>query len=188
MMFSTRIFYVFMFSFVLLSPFCKVSLAVTSLDSIENNASIQTQKPYDLTFIDEMTEHHRMGVEMAEMAVEKAHHSELRELAKKMVKAQLEEIKIMQHWRKNWYPHADEFESHAVGMRMEELERLSGNAFDVAFLDSMIMHHPGAIYLGHESQKRGKHSKLRNLGRKIASDQIKELDTMRHWRHHWHNH
>lgn len=105
-----------------------------------------------------------------------------------MVVAQAEEIKMMRHWRKDWYPHTPDFKSHSVGMRMENLEALSGEEFDIAFLDSMIMHHPGAIYLGHEAQSRGYHRVLISLAKKISAEQIKELNLMRKWRHHWTNH
>lgn len=160
-----------------------------SLESKENiQKQIETTKPYDRTFIDEMTEHHKEGVMMAEMAVRKAHHPELKTLAEKMVMAQAEEIKMMEDWRKNWYPSAAEFESHSVGMRMERLEALSGEEFDIAFLDSMIMHHPGAIYLGHEAQSRGYHRALISLAKKISASQIKELNQMRNWRYHWTSH
>jgi uncharacterized protein (DUF305 family) len=149
---------------------------------------IETTKPYDRTFIDELTEHHKEGVMMAEMAVRKAHHPELKTLAEKMVMAQAQEIKMMQDWRKSWYPRAAEFENHSAGMRMERLEALSGEEFDIAFLDSMIMHHPGAIYLGHEAQSRGYHRVLINLAKKVSTSQIKELNQMRNWRYQWSAH
>ena len=143
------------------------------------------QKPYDLTFIDEMTEHHKEGVMMAEMALKKGYHAELRKLALKMLKAQKEEIMKMQKWRKLYFPHAKAFDSHAVGMRMEKLESMSGNTFDLAFLDSMISHHPGAIFLGYEAQGRAVHHNIKSLGKIIAASQLKELNLMRHWRNVW---
>lgn len=182
---------------------CSLILATTLLGAIPHSAvsaekdldgedtvleNEKTLKPYDRTFIDEMTEHHKEGVMMAEIAVRKAHHPELMKMAKMMLSAQSEEIRTMQTWRKSWYPQASEFRSHSVGMKMEKLEDLSGEEFDIAFLDSMIMHHPGAIYLGHEAQSRGHHRNLINLAKKISTDQIKELNQLRTWRFHWTNH
>lgn len=151
----------------------------------QEQKEVSHAKPYDLTFIDELTEHHMEGVMMAEMAAMKAVHPELRKMAKMMAEDQAKEIEMMEDWRKEWYPHAEAHVSHSVGMRMERLEVLSGNEFDAAFLDSMISHHPGAIYLGKESQTRGYHRKLINMGKDVAVSQIKELNQLRKWRHHW---
>lgn len=156
-------------------------------DSFLKESNLAT-KPYDRTFIDEMSEHHKEGVMMAEIAVRKAYHPELRKMAEMMVKDQANEIKLMKSWRLAWYPQAADFKSHSVGMRMEKLEALSGEEFDVAFLDSMIMHHPGAIYLGHEAQVRGHHRSLVTLAKKISTAQIKELNQLRMWRFEWTNH
>ena len=163
----------------------EVNSEVPNLVTLDSTESV---KPYDRTFIDEMSEHHKEGVMMAEIAVRKAHHPELKKMAQMMMKDQMDEIKLMQEWRRDWYPHAADFRSHSVGMRMEKLESLSGEEFDIAFLDSMIMHHPGAIYLGQEAQSRGFHRKLINLAKKISSAQIKELNQLRMWRYVWSNH
>lgn len=155
-------------------------------DSLSKETNMEA-KAYDRTFIDEMTEHHKEGVMMAEIAAKKAHHPELRKMAMMMMKDQSEEIKLMKSWRIAWYPQASDFQSHSVGMRMEKLESLSGEEFDIAFIDSMIMHHSGAIYLGHEAQGRGYHRSLVSLGKKISMAQIKELNQLRTWRYSWTN-
>lgn len=169
-----------------LSAFASVSNPSLATDiQDQEQKEISHSKPYDLTFIDELTEHHKEGVMMAEMAATKAVHPELRKMAKMMAEDQAMEIAKMQEWRKDWYPRAEEHDSHSVGMRMERLEALSGNEFDLAFLDSMISHHPGAIYLGKESQTRAYHRKLIILGKEVVVSQIKELNELRKWRHSW---
>lgn len=144
-----------------------------------------TVRPYDVRFIDELSQHHKDGIMMAEMAVEKAFHPELREMAKMMVAAQMAELETLQGWRAKWYPNAKAWEYKGMEMDMSRLESTSGNEFDLAFLDSMIMHHPGAIFLGVEGSRRGKHRELRKLAAKVARDQIREVDMMRDWRDMW---
>lgn len=126
-----------------------------------------------------MSEHHKDGVEMAKMAVEKAKHEEVREMASMMVQAQAQELAQLQEWRKEWYPEAKPSNSHSVGMRMEKLASMNGLDFDLGFLDSMKMHHPGAIYLGIEAQERAEHDALKALALKIKNAQIKELNEIR---------
>ncbi len=119
---------------------------------------------------------------MAELAAEKAVHSELREMARKMMKVQRAEIETMQKWRRAWYPTVRPFASRSPGMAMEELRAMSGNEFDLAFIDGMIAHHPGAIYLGTEAQTNSRHADLKALGKRIASTQKTELRDLRSMR------
>lgn len=142
-------------------------------------------RPYDLRFIDELSQHHKDGIMMSEMAGEKASHPELKQMAKEMVAAQMGELEMLQKWRAEWYPNAKAFVFKGMDMDMGRLESTSGNEFDLAFLDSMIMHHPGAIFLGVEGSRRGKHRALRRLAAKVARDQIREVDMMRDWRDMW---
>lgn len=167
----------------ILSALTMLSL-ITSL-SFAQDAEILHSRTYSVQFIDEMSSHHKMGIEMAEMAINKAYHSELKNMARMMKTMQEKEVETMQMWRERWYPSAPKYEYKGAEMDMSKLERLSGNAFDVAFLDSMILHHGGAIFLGGEAYKRSEKAQIRMLGRKIAKDQCKETLKMRELRDQW---
>lgn len=58
---------------------------------------------FDETFIDIMSRHHDSAVEMAQLAGTKATHNELKQLAAKIAKDQLEEIKQLKSWGKSWF-------------------------------------------------------------------------------------
>jgi len=60
--------------------------------------------PFDARFIDAMIPHHEGAVTMAQEALTKAEHPELRELAQQMLVAQEREIADMRAWRQAWYP------------------------------------------------------------------------------------
>lgn len=141
-------------------------------------------RPYDVIFLDEMTAHHKEGVEMAKIGALKAKHAELRDLSKKMVEMQKAEIILMQSWRNTWYPEIP-YVNHGVGMNMKKLMSLSGDEFDLAFIDSMIPHHQGAIYLGMEAQLNGDHTEVLMLGKKISRMQKEEMNKLRKWRYTW---
>ena len=59
--------------------------------------------PFDQQFIDSMVPHHQSELMMAQMAVKKAPHREVRNLARKMIRDQQKEIAQLKSWRKAWY-------------------------------------------------------------------------------------
>ncbi len=142
-------------------------------------------RPYDIKFIDEITAHHRMGIEMSRIAVEKAYRADLRKMAQKMIQDQKKDISKLERLARIRHPTAPRIKDMSVGMNINRLRSLSGPEFDVAFLDSMIQHHPGAAYLGIEAQTRAQHLELKKIASKIANAQVSELRQMRKMRDAW---
>lgn len=148
----------------------------------EKGAGGTTSFPYDLKFIDELTAHHNDGIQMSELAVQRTQSPELREMAQKMVTDQQSEIQKLSGFRERWYADSPEHVDRTGSMQSPDLMAATGMEFDRKFLDAMIEHHPGAIYLGLEAIQRARHSEIRKLGRKTADTQIKELNDMRKMR------
>src|SRR5688500_2143065 len=63
--------------------------------------------PFDLVFIDAMVPHHDGAILTAEIALVRAEHEELRQLAQSIVETQAAEIAQLQTWRAAWYGDAD---------------------------------------------------------------------------------
>ena len=61
---------------------------------------------------------------------------------------------------------------------MEELESLSGAAFDKQFLTMMIAHHEGAIEMAKTEQADGQNSDAITLAEQIEEAQTTEITTM----------
>ena len=59
-------------------------------------------KDFDLMFLDMMTPHHQGAVTMANEALKKAEHPEIKTLAQNIIKAQEAEIKQMAEWKAKW--------------------------------------------------------------------------------------
>ncbi len=57
----------------------------------------------DRMFLRMMIPHHRLAVEMAEEALEKAEHQEIKELARRIIEEQTAEIKLMEGYLEAWY-------------------------------------------------------------------------------------
>ena len=140
------------------------------------------QSDQDRRFADAMTMHHRDGIEMARLAVDKAVHEELRSLAQKMIDDQRRDIEEMQSLR-GGDPQTpmDEMmkmpgmmpESEMKG-DMARLEAATGNAFDVAFTEVMQKHHQGAITMSNDEVRDGQLEAMKNVARRIARMQSEE--------------
>ncbi len=64
-----------------------------------------------------------------------------------------------------------------MGM-MAGLSRLSGKAYDVAWLEAMIDHHDDALHMAERLLKRAEHAELRALAEAILRDQSAEIALM----------
>lgn len=151
--------------------------------------------PFDQAFIDAMVPHHQGALMMANMAVKKAHTSEVRTLARKMVSDQKKEIAQMKAWRKAWYNSAQTpsmmhdgdkmmMPGNMMGLPMKgemdmgHLKNAKGRDFDKMFLKMMIPHHAGAIMMGEEALNVTGRKEIRALSHQIIAAQAREIGKM----------
>lgn len=67
----------------------------------------------------------------------------------------------------------------------EQLESLSGDEFDKAFIEMMIAHHEGAVDMAELIPARAKHNEIKTLGEAIITAQTKEIAAMKQWQKDW---
>lgn len=65
----------------------------------------QKDPDYEDRFIDMMIPHHETAIRMADDALGKATHPEIKKMAQDVIDAQKKEIARMGQWRKEWYGH-----------------------------------------------------------------------------------
>lgn len=143
---------------------------------------------HDDNFVDAMIMHHRDGIAMSRMAVQKAQHAELRDLAQKMIDEQEKDIRDLEAMRDtSESPTRPELADMPgmMGMNMRWLEAKSGNDFDVAFLLAMSEHHMGGIRMSRDEISRGSDARPKRKAREIAAKQQRERRTMMSWRRAW---
>ncbi|NJK36058.1 MAG: DUF305 domain-containing protein [Oscillatoriales cyanobacterium SM2_2_1] len=58
-------------------------------------------------------------------------------------------------------------------------------AFDLRFIDAMILHHEGALSMAESALKSSLRSPLKSLAREILRTQRQEIIQMRAWRRQW---
>ena len=138
----------------------------------------------DLWFIDNMTAHHHGAVHMAEDALKKAKHPELKTFARQIIKDQNGEISQMKKWRNAWYKGAPSAKSKNIpGMQMPA--QMPSGGYDVQFLHDMIAHHEGAVEMSKEALDKGKRPEIKQLAQKIIKAQEAEIEKMKKWKTEW---
>jgi uncharacterized protein (DUF305 family) len=157
---------------------------------------------YDLRFIDGMAVHHQGAVDMAEEALTKAQHPELKKLAQDIIAAQNSEISQMKEWRTAWYPQADSAPmayhsqmGHMMPMSDQQKQGMMmnmdlGNAdaeFDLRFINAMLPHHEGALVMAQDALGKSSHPEIKKLAQGILTSQQQEIAQMKQWRKDWYN-
>jgi uncharacterized protein (DUF305 family) len=67
----------------------------------------------------------------------------------------------------------------------DQLEDLSGDDFDEAFIEMMIAHHQGALDMAELVPSRANHDELKELSEDIIAAQTKEIAQMKQWQEDW---
>src|SRR5437773_10452416 len=128
------------------------------------NASLESLKgaEFEQSFLQQMIQHHRSGIEMAKLASDQTKRTELRDFASKMISSQQQEIDKMSGWLKSWYnASAKEVANEAANKEMEmHMSMFSGKRdadFDKAFLEMMPKHHHVAVEMAEQAEKKATH-------------------------------
>ncbi len=156
------------------------------------NASLEKLKGADFeqSFLQQMIQHHRSGIEMAKLATDHTKRAELQEFASKMIASQQAEIDQMNGWLKSWYNAspkevANEAADKEMKMHMSMFNGKHDADFDKAFLEMMPKHHHAAVEMSEQAEKKGTHPELKELAAKMAKDQQKEIKQMKSWAQSW---
>lgn len=152
---------------------------------------------FDRMFIDMMVPHHQGAVAMAQIALQRGLHSEIKTMAKSIITDQQAEIRTMRQWRKAWFGsaqtpdmmHMPSLPGMAMGMNMmgdiNYLRTETQVPFDKAFINDMIPHHQMAISAAELELRFGSQAKLKALAMTIIASQAREVGIMKAYRHVW---
>jgi uncharacterized protein (DUF305 family) len=148
---------------------------------------------YDQRFIDLMIPHHMGAVHMAEDALQKATHPELKQFAQSVIDAQQKEIGQLKTWRQQWYGDStiadmisgSSMDMHGMDQQMMAHLGASDSTYDQRFIDMMIPHHEGAVMMAQDAESKSTRKELRDFSTKIIADQNSEIAQLRGWRSQW---
>lgn len=68
---------------------------------------------------------------------------------------------------------------------VDSLNDKSGDDYDKAFIEEMIMHHQSAVDMANLSAGRAKHEEIKQLSNDIINAQEKEINQMKQWQMDW---
>lgn len=165
---------------------CAAFLAFTSIGFAAGPAPEHDQRRFEIDFMKTMIDHHFGGVKMAELCAGRTIHAELKTMCDQIKAAQTEEIAKMRGWLKTWYgiDHEPRLDRKAQ-RQVEELSRLTGAAFEKAFMAMMIKHHSDAAKDSIECLNQAYHPEMLNMCAMMLGAQGDEIAMMRIWLMQW---
>jgi uncharacterized protein (DUF305 family) len=136
--------------------------------------------PKDVGFAEMMIPHHEQAILMSELALANSEDSEVRELAQTILDAQSPEIEQMKSWPGvNPSLHSGHMMDGMLSdSEIEALRQAMGKSFDLLFLEGMIKHHEGAIFMA-EDVVDSENPEVSDLAKAIISAQKSEIALMR---------
>lgn len=160
---------------------------------------VSMNRNIDAHFIEEMIPHHESAISMSKLALQRATHQELKDLAQNIINSQSKEIDQMKAWYKEWFGKdvsvESDNETHGMmggqmGMGMMDddvdLSNLANSTdFDKRFIEEMIPHHQMAIMMASMLKTSTERDEMRQLAENIISTQSKEIGQMREWYSGW---
>lgn len=144
-------------------------------------------------FARDMMVHHDQAVQMALLIRDRTDDPVMRAIATDMILTQQNQIGQMLGWLNLWglpatgqeppmswmgHPTEGLMPGMATPEELANLERLSGEAADVAFLQLMIRHHQGGLTMAEEALNRSGVRAVRDLARQIVAAQEIEIANM----------
>lgn len=168
--------------------------------------STESASVADIAFAQMMIPHHQQAIDMAQMALDPASGASpsVQQMARQIEAAQAPEIALMEQWLVEWgvpydaddadgWPgfraedHMDDdgmgnMMSNMMGMlsdeQMEELAAAKGTEFDRLWLEGMIEHHEGAVYMTEMMISESDNEEVQQFGEQIITSQLAEIAEM----------
>ena len=155
----------------------------------------------DQRFIVMMIPHHDGAIAMADLALSRARHPELKALAQRIKTSQTRENAQMRRWYRQWFgsdlarssPAAatgmpwgmghNAMGRHGMGISLEALKRAPD--FDRAFIEQMVPHHRMGVMMASMAQVNSQHPELRDLQAAMVRVQSEEIEQMEQWYRQW---
>ncbi len=132
-------------------------------------------------FVAAMVPHHRLGVELLQIAEPRVDDVRVRRLVFEMAAYHGADLHHLDHYLSGWsLLEAEVYPGWLDPERVRALEDLVGEQFDVAWLQAMIEHHEGALDLAVMLLDVGGRKELVTLATGVVEVQSRELAQMRH--------
>ncbi|AFY61879.1 DUF305 domain-containing protein [Synechococcus sp. PCC 6312] len=178
------------------------SAAAVTVAYQSQSSSVVAQRPMqmgwtDQGFIEMMIPHHQDAIDMAELALKKAQHPELKTLAQSIIQDQEREINEMKTWYQQWFGRAvpplstqglmGMHQEHGM-MAMDLAALETAQNFDREFIRQMIPHHQMAVMMASNLKTNTNRPEMEKLADDIIRSQSAEIKQMKQWYQAWYSH
>jgi len=68
---------------------------------------------------------------------------------------------------------------------MRSLDEAEGEDFDLAFMNSMMVHHEGAIEMAKQAKTKARRQEIKDMADDIIEAQTNEIEQMKMWQKEW---
>ncbi|GHF08803.1 hypothetical protein GCM10017786_48280 [Amycolatopsis deserti] len=163
-------------------------------------AQSATHNDADVTFAQEMIQHHQQALDMAKLVPTRSTNNQVKDLASRIERAQDPEIQQMRGWLTQWNAAMSAMPSMS-GMHMPStssmpgmdhgampgmmsdadmrmLEHASGAEFDKMWLQMMVEHHQGAVEMARTELANGANADAKALAQAVIDAQTAEITEM----------
>lgn len=168
-----------------------IALTNTMLDGIGQGLQATNA---DVAFVKCMIAHHEGAIALAQIELKYGKDDTLRKLAQDIIIMRSNEIRWMMSWLDSNAKLAQQIASAPTALQQEPqytdglkemyhqmLEGISQDNPDVAFAQSMIPHHKGALAMAQVEFKYGNDDKIRELADSIIGSQQGEITLLQQW-------
>ncbi len=148
----------------------------------------------DSTFIEQMVPHHEGSMFMADIALTKSEHQEIKELASQIKNHDTEELIQMDEFYKETYgkdvpgslgtqPPGKRI-GH-IGMKGDIGEIENAKPFDKKFIEMMVPHHKIDIEISKKYLDKLNNQKIHEIAESVIKTHSKEVNQMQEWYNEW---
>ncbi|MGI5267906.1 DUF305 domain-containing protein [Nonomuraea sp. CA-218870] len=140
----------------------------------------------DVMFVQMMVQHHRQGIEIAEVGAEKATTEELRTLAAAVASTQRTEVEMMLRWLHAWgqpLTPPDGAHDHQGGLPETDRKKIaalrSAKPFEPALLTLFMAHQDGAVQMAATEIRDGVNPEATRWAAQVQESRKAQIDQMR---------
>ncbi|MGJ4942041.1 DUF305 domain-containing protein [Bradyrhizobium sp. HKCCYLS1011] len=146
-----------------------------------------TDRVADQDYIRHMTTHHRQGIVLAQLGIERARDPSLQSLARLMVASQAGENRIFDNWWQSWFgtlmpdcsaQERADMPGYLTQAQMQEAHTTAPEQFDAVFIRLMSLHHQGAVLMADQEWHSHGDLRLRIMAHAIRHEQQGEIALM----------
>lgn len=165
---------------------CTAFLALTSLGLANGPAPERDERRFEINFLKTMIDHHYGAIKISELCKGRTIHAELQAMCDQVIAAQSAEITKMQGWLQSWYGESETPSLTAKARRqVESLSKLSGAAFEKAYMATLIDHHSMAVTMALDCLNQAYHPEMLNMCAMMMAAQGDEIMQLRLWLQQW---